>query len=653
MINPNFLRLRFACKLTFAILGALVLGFHFNLVTPRWSVMTAAIVSSSPAMAAGGEPFAGAIRFRGFLRIIGTFIGCIAAVLIVIATARAPVVMLLLCCIWTGVCTWWSSLVRVENSYALGLAGYTALIIVVTSANSPLQVPQFAVERCSEIVLGICCAIVADLLFSPRSIKKDVDRAVSALLLDQFSLMRICINQGDDKGELDKAWGNLVKSTTALNGMRGSLMRESSRWQRCNQRLKTLHNTSLTMITQSCETYLILQDSPERIMPELKALFHEPAETLSEVHWRMKQLRQNISVARSGDVLLTLSTWIGAYTRALLLVKGIHTNSSISSIERNLLSNQVAVKPASAEGHHAMINGLRNFVALSMGCLIWLWTGWSSSSSFVVMIAIVTSLAMRTPNPHRTAIDFVVGMLLALPIASLYFMLLMPASQQSLLLLCIALGIMTFIIGIEVQKRRLGMLGALTGTINVLVLNNPMTFNMAQFLDSVTGQAVGTALAMLVLLLIRDKSRERTGRTLLNRFMNSAVSALTTKAYLRRENHLPALYHQLNQLLVMFPNDIGKYRLALMMIIAHQRLKMAEIPVNAELSIFHKKIRNTADHVVSAGGESKRTYYYHRLLREMGDYQFKLVEYDAPMKVTEPVKRLTDMLHKYQRSFLE
>jgi p-hydroxybenzoic acid efflux pump subunit AaeB len=32
--------------------------------------------------------------------------------------------------------------------------------------------PQFAVERCSEIVIGIVSAIVADLLFSPRSIKK-------------------------------------------------------------------------------------------------------------------------------------------------------------------------------------------------------------------------------------------------------------------------------------------------------------------------------------------------------------------------------------------------------------------------------------------------------------------------------------------------
>ncbi|VTR55612.1 p-hydroxybenzoic acid efflux pump subunit AaeB [Serratia fonticola] len=58
---------------------------------------------------------------------------------------------------------------------------------------------------------------------------------------------------------------------------------------------------------------------------------------------------------------------------------------------------------------------------------------------------------------------------------------------------------------------------------------------------------------MIVLFLIRDTSRERTGRTLMNQLVSSAVSALTTKAARRKENHLPALYQRLNQLLMMFP----------------------------------------------------------------------------------------------------
>ena len=204
--------IRFAVKLATAIVLALFVGFHFQLETPRWAVLTAAIVAAGPAFAAGGEPYSGAIRYRGFLRIIGTFIGCIAGLVIIIAMIRAPLLMILVCCIWAGFCTWISSLVRIENSYAWGLAGYTALIIVITIQPEPLLTPQFAVERCSEIVIGIVCAIMADLLFSPRSIKQEVDRELESLLVAQYQLMQLCIKHGD--GEVvDKAWGDLVRRT--------------------------------------------------------------------------------------------------------------------------------------------------------------------------------------------------------------------------------------------------------------------------------------------------------------------------------------------------------------------------------------------------------------------------------------------------------
>jgi p-hydroxybenzoic acid efflux pump subunit AaeB len=133
---------------------------------------------------AGGEPYSGAIRYRGMLRIAGTFIGCIAALAIIILMIRAPLLMMLVCCLWAvsapGSPRWFG-----RNSYAWGLAGYTALIIIITIHTDPMLAPQFAVERCSEIVIGIVSAIVADLLFSPRSIKKEIDLELDNLLIEQ------------------------------------------------------------------------------------------------------------------------------------------------------------------------------------------------------------------------------------------------------------------------------------------------------------------------------------------------------------------------------------------------------------------------------------------------------------------------------------
>lgn len=645
------LHLRFAIKLAFAIVLAMFVGFHFQLETPRWAVLTAAIVAAGPAFAAGGEPYSGAIRYRGMLRIVGTFIGCFAALFIITLLIRAPVVMLLVCCIWAGFCTWISSLVKVENSYAWGLSGYTALIIIVTIQAHPLLTPQFAVERCSEIVIGIVCAILADLLFSSRSIKQEIDRELDNLLVDQYRLMQLCIAHGD-KEVVDKAWAGLVRRTTALEGMRTNLNIESSRWGRANRRLKAINTISLTLITQSCETYLIQNTRPEFVTPEFRTLFEAPVETAADVHKQMKVIRKFISYAGEKNTPVTISSWTGAITRYLLLKRGVASNTRISLVEEEVLNQEVVVKVQSAEGHHAMINFWRTTVSCLLGSLFWLWTGWTSGSGAMVMIAVVTSLAMRLPNPRMVALDFLYGMLAALPLGAFYFLVVIPSTQQSILLLCISLGLLGFFIGIEVQKRRLGSMGALAGTINIIVLDNPMTFHLNTFLDGALGQIVGCFLALMVILLIRDNSKERTGRTLLNQFVSAAVSALTTNKNRRKENHLPALYQQLFLLLNTFPGDIDRYRLALILIIAHQRLRDAPIPVNDDLSAFHRQLRKTADRVISASSDDKRRRYFEQLLAELDIYQEKLRIWEAPIQVTEPVKRLAHVLHKYQHAFI-
>ncbi|WP_210450462.1 p-hydroxybenzoic acid efflux pump subunit AaeB [Pantoea ananatis] len=645
--------LRFPIKLTFALVAALMIGFHLNLETPRWAVMTAGIVAGGTAFAAGGDPYSGALRYRGILRIIGTFIGCVAALVIMIATVRAPVVMLLLCCIWAGFCVWLSSLIKVENSYALGLAGYTALIIVVTAnASGGLTlVPQYAVERCSEIILGILCAILADMIFSPRSIKKVIDAEVDSLLVAHYRLLQLCVAH-EDKEEVDKAWGALVRRTTALSSMRSQLMMESSRWQNTSRRLQMLNTLSLTMITQAAETFLIQNSRPDYIATQYRVLMEKEAATAEDVHKRMKALRRLIAVS-SKTVPETLESWVEAATEYQLLTHGIKSNGRITALEEGILQHEVVIQARSAETHHAMINGVRTFVATALGSLFWLYTGWTSGSGCMVMLGVITALAMRMPNPLMMAKDFVYGMTVAVPLGALYFMYILPNTQQSAVLLCIAIGLLGFISGILIQRRQIGTLGAMVGTINVLVLDNPMQFNFTQFIDNALGQWIGSFVALMVILLIRDKSKARTGRKLLNRFMYAAVSAMTTNQARRRENHLPALYQQLFLLLNLFPGDIDKYRIALTLIIGHQRLRAADVPVNADLSAYHRQLRHTADRIISVRSDEKRRYYFERLLKELDVYQHKLAHYDAPTSVTEPVTRLAEMLKKYQNTLVQ
>lgn len=98
--------------------------------------------------------------------------------------------------------------------------------------------------------------------------------------------------------------------------------------------------------------------------------------------------------------------------------------------------------------------------------------------------------------------------------------------------------------------------------------------------------------------------------------------------------------------------DLPKFRTALTMIIAHQRLRDAPIPVNEDLSAFHRQMRRTADHVISARSDDKRRRYFTSCWKNWKSTR-KLRIWQAPPQVTEPVHRLTGMLHKYQHALTD
>ncbi|MGQ7790024.1 hypothetical protein ACULNC_15805 [Shigella flexneri] len=77
-----------------------------------------------------------------------------------------------------------------------------------------------------------------------------------------------------------------------------------------------------------------------------------------------------------------------------------------------------------------------------------------------------------------------------------------------------------------------------------------------------------------------------------------------------------------------------KFRLALTMIIAHQRLRDAPIPVNEDFIRVSPKMRRTADHVISARSDDKRRRYFGQVAGRTGNLPGKLRIWQAPPQVT-------------------
>ncbi len=149
-LAPSTLALKFAIKTLLAGGLALWCAFRFDLEQPQWALMTVLIVS---------QPLSGMVVAKGLFRLLGTLVGTAMSVLMIALFAQAPWLFLLAISLWLGLCTAASTSLRNHVSYAFVLSGYTVAIIGLPAVDQPLLVFEQAVARCTEICLGIICAL--------------------------------------------------------------------------------------------------------------------------------------------------------------------------------------------------------------------------------------------------------------------------------------------------------------------------------------------------------------------------------------------------------------------------------------------------------------------------------------------------------------
>jgi len=151
----------FALKTFAGAMLALAFAFWLGLDNPYWCMATAYIVA---------QPLTGAMRSKALYRFCGTFVGGVAAVVLVPNLVDAPVLLSLALSLWIGLCLYLSLLDRSPRAYLFMLAGYTAGIIGFPSVADPAHIFQTALTRVEEISIGIACTTVVGTVVFPRSI---------------------------------------------------------------------------------------------------------------------------------------------------------------------------------------------------------------------------------------------------------------------------------------------------------------------------------------------------------------------------------------------------------------------------------------------------------------------------------------------------
>jgi uncharacterized membrane protein YccC len=506
----------FSVKSFAASMLAVYISMRIGLPRPFWAMMTAYIVSA---------PFAGPTRSKGIYRIIGTFLGAAAAVLLVPNLVDSPELLSLGIALWVGGCLYISLLDRTPRSYVVMLAGYTCALIAFPTVERPETMFDVGLARMEEILLGMGCATLIHTLVLPQSFAPVLLARLDHALRDaQQWIVDALAPAGKANNPQDRR--KLAGDITELRLMSTHLPFDTSHLRWTSNAIHALQDRLSTMVP-------LLSAIEDR----LQALRQLGAEGLS-LRWSavLEDIRAWAG-SRRGEAVPghehVLRAQIGA------LSPQVERHSSWEQlVEVNLAARLRSLVDACAEtqalrghidqgmqgrlphaardlrpvGSHALhldrgmalMSALAAVIGVLAGCAFWIITGWPSGSVVPMFAAVMCSFFSTQDDPVPFIKVFLTYTLWSVPVSAVYVLGILPAVHnfETLMLVCAPAF---FFLGVGLGRpatfgQAMPFLFGLCGTLALTDTNNA---DMVSFLNSNLATIGGIWLAALTTRVFR------------------------------------------------------------------------------------------------------------------------------------------------------
>ncbi len=504
----------FSFKTFIAGILALYVAFLLDLSQPSWSIVTVYIVA---------QPLSGMLLSKALSRILGTFIGAVMSVFIVAAFSGVPEIFIFIIALWIGICLYVSVYLRdIPASYGAMLSGYTAAIIGFQVALAPNTVFDTAVARCLEIVLGISCATVANLLFFPKSTGELFRTAIRHCVNDYGNWIVDTLQEkrDDAKGLADLR--KLIADTTALESLRMHAVYDSPEVRASDKTIRTLQAKLMTMssiLVSIHDRLALLREKRPRIKEALNPLLNDIAarietsnrEQLPVTHAdatvienEIIKLRPSFDSMRNDpgsivecSIIARLSdlfrTWQETMRLKSAVLSGAHTDDPAPPPETAQYRDHTLAAVASAV----------TIVTIIVACVLWIATGWSYGSSMTSFAGIITCIAATQDNPLRIAGIFFKASFISALLATAYILVVLP-SIDSFPLLTAALAIVILPLGMLIPNPRFSWSRTLCIHFIMLIsLHNAARTHFVDFLNTTIALQSGILIGAVMLAILR------------------------------------------------------------------------------------------------------------------------------------------------------
>lgn len=510
-------------------LCALWIAFRLGLSSPGTAITTVFIVS---------VPQSGQVLAKGFYRAIGTLVGAAVAVALVGSLAQERNTFLFLLAAWLGVCTFGAAYFRGFQAYAFVLSGYTAGLIALPALSSVDQVFDIALFRVSEVLLGIFCAgVFADLLF-PRRTSDLILKAVRGSFAEFIVYLQSARDGSRTRAQLQQANFGFVTEAVQFE-----LLRESGYFENPEVRLRSarlrLFNAEFMGATTAFHGYFAMIARTRRrgdgaladhfglIGDDLLALMHsggKPPATAAEARQMLTRLiefretlpgRYAAARARAAqednadERVISFDTIARQFDRFMIqLTQYTQAYASLETLSGKLPHPAPTFAPHT-ETLGAVLMGLRAFLSVIIVAAFWVATAWPAGSAAVLIAGVVCALFAAAPRAEIAARNLLIGFALALPVAAVVHLAILP-QLDGFGLFCA--GVLPFLMASTYAMTTPAVAAIGLGfNLNFLVLagfSNTMVYDPIGLFNNGIAQLIG-GLAGLLMLTVALPTRPR------------------------------------------------------------------------------------------------------------------------------------------------
>jgi uncharacterized membrane protein YccC len=520
----------FGLRLWASVCLALYVAFWLELDNPFWAGTTAAIVC---------QPSLGASLRKGWFRMIGTVVGAVAIVVMTACFPQDRAGFLVSLALWGAACALVATLLRNFAAYAAALAGYTAAIIASDQLGAVGGLDghafTFAVDRASEICIGIVCAgiilLVTDLGGARRRLAT-LFAAISVEIAGRFT--GTLVTAGAEFENTQTIRREFVRRVIALDPVIYEALGESSQLRYHSPVLQEALDGLLVALASWRTAALVLarlpQPSARQEAGTVLARMPEPLRVMPGEDAAADWIAGPTHLLQACDAAVRKLVAMLAAVPSLRLLAD-QAAEALAGLSRALNGLALLVAdPAQpvdpGRGRRrlripdwlpSLLNAGRAFVLIGAAELFWIVTAWPDGASLITFAAIIVILfTARGDQAYAIAIGFMIGAVLAVAITAILKFAVLP-NVQTFAGFGLIIGFVLVPVGasLALQWQPAIFTGIVTVFVPLLAPTNPMSYDTQQFYNGALAIVAGVGAGALSFRLLPPLSPDFRTRRLL------------------------------------------------------------------------------------------------------------------------------------------